>query len=98
MLNYYFIFFNLKKFQINIQRLQYFQRPQIQHAKLSCKIQCMKFSVNTGECKEEQSILDAKARSSKESERVLHRILWPTLKVDPRVLLHIFCNMHKFEA
>ena len=48
--------------------LKYFHRPQIQHAKFSCKIQRMKFSVNIRGPKEEQSILDAKSRSSKESE------------------------------
>ena len=50
----------------------------------------MKFSVNIGGHKEEQSILDARLQSSEESEWVLHSILRPTD--------HIFCNMHEFEA
>ena len=55
----------LENSQSNIP-LKYFQRPQIQHATVTCKIQCIKFSVNIQGPKEEQSILDARTRSSKE--------------------------------
>ena len=41
-------------------QLKYFHHPKIQHAKFSCKIQCMKFRINIGVPKEEQSILDGK--------------------------------------
>ena len=47
--------------------------------------------VNIGGPKEEQSTLDARLSSSKEGERVLHRILRPAEKQH-------FCNMHEFEA
>ena len=52
------------------------------HAKVSCKVQCMKFSVNIRGHKEEQLILDARSRSSKDSKRALLRILRPTEKCD----------------
>ena len=70
---------------------------QILHAKFSCKIY-MKFSGNIGGPKEEQLILNARSRSSKESERVLHRICDTLKSVTQGALLLIFCNMYEFEA
>ena len=52
------------KIQMHKMKLDYFQRPQIQHAIFSCQIQCMKFSVNIRGPKEEQSILDPRLRLS----------------------------------
>ena len=42
---------------------KYFRCPQIKHAKFSCKIQCMKLSVNIQGPEEEQSFLDARSQS-----------------------------------
>ena len=62
----------LKNPKSNIQcwkiQLKYFKPPQIQHSKVTCKIECMKCSVHIRGAKEEQSILEARSRSSKESE------------------------------
>ena len=60
---YFSMFTNSKS---NVQRkkikLQYFQHLQIQHAKLSCKIQCMKFSVNIRGHRQEQSSIYGQQR------------------------------------